>query len=60
MENTNAPAINVTFVNMAPGVDDAVLQRYHKWITEVNQPIQMKIAGMTGIDRYTIIRKNPE
>ena len=56
----NAPAISVSFLNIAPGADDEIVKRYHKWITEVYHPMQMKIAGIIGIDRYEIVRKNPE
>jgi hypothetical protein len=56
----NAPVININFLNIAPGADDEIVKRYHKWITEVYHTMQMKIAGITGIDRYEIVRKNPE
>ena len=56
----NAPVINMNFLNIAPGADDEIVKRYHKWVTEVYHPMQMKFAVITGIDRYEIVRKNPE
>jgi hypothetical protein len=56
----NAPIITVTFTNFAPGVDEDVARRYEKWITEAYMPMAMKIAGISGADRYAIVRKNRE
>ena len=55
-----SPVIDMIFVNFAPGVEDEIVQRYHKWIVEVYNPMMMKISGVTGSDRYTIIHKSPE
>jgi hypothetical protein len=55
----NAPSIGLNLVNIIPGADDETAKRYHKWVTEVYQPIQMKIPGLTGISRYGLVRKNP-
>jgi len=56
----NAPVINMIFMNNAPGVEDDVVQRFHKWSIEVYLPIILKIQGVTGLDRYTIVRKSPD
>jgi antibiotic biosynthesis monooxygenase (ABM) superfamily enzyme len=56
----NAPVIAMTFVNLAPGTDDEIVRRYFKWVDEVYNPMLMKLTGVTGSERYTIIHKNPE
>jgi hypothetical protein len=62
MENNleERPAMNTLFVSPSPGVDDDLLQRYHKWAMEVWVPLVMKVPGITGADRYRIVKENPD
>jgi hypothetical protein len=56
----NAPVINMTFVSLAPGVEKEIVQRYHNWTNEATIPLIYKNTSIMGINRYNIIRKNPE
>lgn len=50
----------MTFSNLAPGTADDIVQRYFNWVDEAYSPMMMKLTGVTGSDRYTILHKNPE
>jgi heme-degrading monooxygenase HmoA len=56
----NAPVLNMSFANAAPGADEDAFQRYLNWVVEVYQPMLMKVNGVTGINRYILIRKSPD
>jgi hypothetical protein len=56
----NIPVINLTGVTPAPGTDADTWNRYNNWAQEVDNPlIWLKIAGLTGTDRYRIVKENP-
>jgi len=56
----NIPIIYVSFINPAPTGDEETFQRFINWNTEVYFPLLMKIAGITGLDYYTIVKRNPQ
>jgi heme-degrading monooxygenase HmoA len=56
----NAPVINMSFYSETPGADEDTVQRYYNWSVEVYQPMMMKVNGVTGIDRYILVRKSPD
>ena len=56
----NAPVINITARNIAPGIDNETIDRYRKWNSEAYAPLLMKNPGITGIDHYDPIRKSPQ
>jgi len=56
----NRPVISITAMSRAPGVDPEAWERLKNRGTEVYIPITMNIPGVTGADRYKIIRENSE
>jgi len=56
----NAPVINLTFHNRAPGADPEVFQRYLKWREEVYGPMLIKIPEVKELDNNEIIRDSLE
>lgn len=56
----NAPLINLTFHNRAPGTDPDVFQRYLKWREEVYGPILNKIPEVKELDNTEIVRPTLE
>ena len=56
----NAPVMNMSFINYAPGVETEVRERYQHWVREVYVPIGMKNAGRTGTESYQILKESPE
>ena len=56
----NAPVINLTGYTPAPGTDADTWNRYDQWSQEVYHPLMLlKVAGLTGTDRYRIVKENP-
>jgi hypothetical protein len=63
MDTTGEQALVINFAGTspAPGVDGATWERYSKWVGEVYYPlVYMKSSSVRGIDRYRIIKENPE
>jgi hypothetical protein len=56
----NAPVLEMVFIQFAPGTEDDTVTRYMNWVNEVNNPLLMKPAGVTGSESYIIIHKSPE
>lgn len=56
----NVPAVYLSFLNLAPTGDEETFQRFMNWNTEVYFPLLMKITGITRIDVYITMKRNPQ
>jgi hypothetical protein len=52
----NAPVVYAVTFNIPPEIEE----RYNKWATEVYLPLLTKTSLVSEIDRYRIIKPNPE
>ena len=56
----NAPVIDISFIDYAPGVEPELRERSRQWVREVHIPVLMKNEGRIGTDSYRVLRESPE